>query len=113
MKVTVVVGNPKPRSRTRQVAEALTNKLVRPSSDVRVIDLADHLAVFANPTYKATFTGILKGFLDRYPAAGLTGVTAIPALTGRMRRTRWAPRCTSRRCWSSWAHRSRGGAGTS
>lgn len=105
MKVTVVVGNPKPRSRTRQVAEALTNKLVRPSWDVRVIDLVDHaheifdwpsdsmaelnarvadsdLAVFASPTYKATFTGILKAFLDRYPAAGLTGVTAIPVLTG-------------------------------
>lgn len=105
MKVTVVVGNPKPRSRTRQVAEALTNKLVRPSCDVRVIDLADHgreifdwpsdrlaqlntrvadsdLAVFASPTYKATFTGILKAFLDRYPAGGLTGVTAIPVLTG-------------------------------
>jgi FMN reductase len=105
MKATVVVGNPKPRSRTRQVAETLVGKLVVHPCDVQVIDLAAHtheifdwpcdamaalnarvaesdLAVFASPTYKATYTGLLKAFLDRYPAGGLTGVTAIPVLTG-------------------------------
>jgi len=105
MKATVVVGNPKPRSRTRQVAEALVDRLVRQPCDVQVIDLAEHiheifdwpsdsmaslnarvaesdLAVFASPTYKATYTGLLKAFLDRYPAGGLSGVTAIPVLTG-------------------------------
>lgn len=69
-----------------------------------VIDLADHeseifvwpsermaalnagvaesdLVVFASPTYKATYTGLLKAFLDRYPANGLSGVVAIPVLT--------------------------------
>jgi FMN reductase len=40
------------------------------------------LAVFASPTYKATYTGLLKAFLDRYPANGLAGVTAIPVHTG-------------------------------
>jgi len=61
-RATIVVGNPKPRSRTRQAAEASAHRLVRPS--------------------KATFTGLLKAFLDRYPAGGLSGVTAIPVLTG-------------------------------
>lgn len=106
LKATIVVGNPKARSRTLKVAETLVEKLlVEGSYDLEVIDLADHtaeifawpseemaalnarvaesdLAVFASPTYKATYTGLLKAFLDRYPANGLSGVTAIPVLTG-------------------------------
>jgi FMN reductase len=38
--------------------------------------------VFASPTYKATYTGLLKAFLDRYATNGLAGVTAIPLHTG-------------------------------
>jgi FMN reductase len=106
LKVTVVVGNPKPQSRTLKVAETLVEKLLLPGSyELEVIDLAVHtdeifawpsermatlnaqvaesdLAVFASPTYKATYTGLLKAFLDRYPANGLAGVTAIPVHTG-------------------------------
>lgn len=106
LKVTIVVGNPKPLSRTRRIAEALVAELLQPGAyDLRVIDLADHtseifawpsetmaelngevaasdLVVFASPTYKATYTGLLKAFLDRYPAGGLTGVTAIALHTG-------------------------------
>jgi FMN reductase len=106
LKVTVVVGNPKPQSRTLRVAETLVEKLLQPGSyELEVIDLALHtgeifawpseemaalnarvaesdLAVFASPTYKATYTGLLKAFLDRYPANGLAGVTAIPVHTG-------------------------------
>jgi FMN reductase len=40
------------------------------------------LAVFASPTYKASYTGLLKAFLDRYPNGGLTGLTAVPVMTG-------------------------------
>ncbi|OLT00321.1 NADPH-dependent FMN reductase [Pseudonocardia sp. CNS-004] len=105
MKASIVVGNPKPQSRTRAVAESLVQKLVTPPCDLEVIELADHtqevfawpsetmaaldarvaesdLVVLASPTYKATYTGLLKAFLDRYPANGLAGVTAIPVLTG-------------------------------
>lgn len=106
MRATIVVGNPKPASRTRRVAEVLVDKLLEPGTyDLEVIDLADHtdeifvwpsermsrlnalvaesdLVVFASPTYKATYTGLLKAFLDRYPANGLAGVTAIPVHTG-------------------------------
>ena len=106
LKVSIVVGNPKPKSRTLKVAETLVEKLIDPgSSQIQVIDLADHtdeifawpsekmaalnasvaasdLVVFASPTYKATYTGLLKTFLDRYPANGLAGVTAIPVMSG-------------------------------
>jgi FMN reductase len=37
--------------------------------------------VFASPTYKASYTGLLKAFLDRYPAGGLNGVVAFPVFT--------------------------------
>jgi FMN reductase len=40
------------------------------------------LAIFASPTYKASFTGLLKVFLDRYPSNGLAGLVAVPVMLG-------------------------------
>jgi len=40
------------------------------------------VVVVASPTYKATYTGLLKAFLDRFPHQGLGGVTAIPLMLG-------------------------------
>ncbi|WP_217134089.1 NADPH-dependent FMN reductase [Leucobacter chinensis] len=104
--VSVVVGNPKARSRTYQLAEQLAERVanhtgatVHPTIDL--IDHADSLftwpsppldqlldqlrdstyAIIATPTYKASYTGLLKAFLDRYPAQGLAGVSAIPLFT--------------------------------
>lgn len=109
MKITVVVGNPKPASRTLRVAESLAGVIEKllpgEPAEHRVIDLADHsaklfewpeptlaelndavaasdLLVVASPTYKATYTGLLKAFLDRYPSNGLAGVVAVPVMTG-------------------------------
>lgn len=106
LKISIVVGNPKPKSRTLKVAETLAEKLFGPAARAaEVIDLADYrseilnwpsekmdalnaavaasdFVIFASPTYKATYTGLLKVFLDRYQANGLAGVTAIPLLTG-------------------------------
>ncbi|MDR5700901.1 NADPH-dependent FMN reductase [Agromyces aerolatus] len=106
LSVSLVVGNPKANSRTRTVAEKLIAALLRDVPHrVEVIDLAEHtdeifrwpsetfddlnsrvaasdLAIFATPTYKATYTGLLKAFLDRYPANGLSGVPAIAVTTG-------------------------------
>ena len=106
-RITVVVGNPKPRSRTRLVAEAVAVEVGRPlgAAPATVVDLADHAArmfdwtddelqaitaevaasqivVVASPTYKATYTGLLKAFLDRYGNLGLQGVVAIPVMVG-------------------------------
>jgi FMN reductase len=106
LKVAVLVGNPKPNSRTLRVATTVVEMLLPEDSyELTVIDLAEHsaelftwpsesmnalgqtvassdLLVVASPTYKATYTGLLKSFLDRYPHNGLRGVTAIPVMTG-------------------------------
>lgn len=106
LKVSAVIGNPKHQSRTAQIAETLVTSLLAPDRyKLTVVDLADHagqlfdwpsddmaalnqdvaesdLIVVASPTYKATYTGLLKAFLDRYPNLGLRGVVAIPVMTG-------------------------------
>ncbi|OHV36047.1 MULTISPECIES: NADPH-dependent FMN reductase [Pseudofrankia] len=104
--LSVVVGNPKAESRTLAIAEALADRL-RPLLGAEKglrLDLAEHAGdvftwphaeldalteqvaasdylVVASPTYKAAYTGLLKAFLDRYPTAGLRGVTAFPVFT--------------------------------
>ncbi len=104
MKVAVVVGNPRPRSRTYQaatlVAEKLSGQAVDLSvdltdlgaalldwSDPQVPDLVSQiqgsdLVVVASPTFKATYTGLLKLFLDRIAGGALAGVTAVPVMLG-------------------------------
>src|SRR6218665_1889483 len=106
LKISLLLLTPKAQSGTRKVATTLVEHLLEPGSyHLDIIDLANHqsavfdwpsetmgalnasvaesdLVVFASPTYKATYTGLLKAFLDRYPANGLHGVIAIPVLTG-------------------------------
>jgi FMN reductase len=43
---------------------------------------AAEVAVFASPTYKAAYTGMLKAFLDRYGSNGLADTVAVPVMTG-------------------------------
>jgi len=38
------------------------------------------LLIVASPVYKATFTGLLKTFLDRVPMEGLGGLLAVPVM---------------------------------
>ncbi|WP_439592865.1 NADPH-dependent FMN reductase [Microbacterium sp.] len=104
--IEVLVGNPQRGSRTRLVAEEVAGQLAARSGaaiaeTIDLADAADQLFVFpspdidvllarvasadllvvASPTYKAAYTGLLKSFLDRYPTAGLSAVTAVPILT--------------------------------
>lgn len=104
MSTGVVVGNPKPQSRTLQSALDLAVRLTGQEADL-VVDLAtfgprllewdepevavalkavaqQDLLIVASPTYKATYTGLLKVFLDRLPAGGLAGVAAVPLMLG-------------------------------
>jgi FMN reductase len=37
--------------------------------------------VVATPTYKGSYTGVLKVLLDQLPAGALGGVTAVPVVT--------------------------------
>jgi FMN reductase len=40
------------------------------------------LAVIASPTYKASYTGLLKSFLDWFSTTDLDGVTVVPVMVG-------------------------------
>ena len=53
-------------------------ELTRLTAEVAAADVA----IFASPTYKASYTGMLKAFLDRYGSNGLAGVLAVPVMTG-------------------------------
>jgi FMN reductase len=53
-------------------------ELTRLTAEVAAADVA----VFASPTYKAAYTGMLKAFLDRYGSNGLAGTVAVPVMTG-------------------------------
>jgi len=100
----VVVGNPKVGSRTRQAAELVVERLTGAPPD-HVIEVAElgpallgwgdpaveaakqtvkdgGLVVFASPTYKATYTGLLKLFLDQFAAGELHGTTAVALMLG-------------------------------
>ncbi len=43
---------------------------------------ASELLIVASPTYKASYTGLLKLFLDRFGGGSLSGVTAVPVMLG-------------------------------
>ena len=43
---------------------------------------ASDLLIAASPTYKATYTGLLKVFFDRYGNNALAGTVAVPVMTG-------------------------------
>lgn len=104
----VVVGNPKAKSRTLTVAQEVMRQLggcLDDATEPLVVDLAEYagamfdwgspvlqaltaevarcrLLVAVSPTYKATYTGLLKSFFDRYGNDGLRGVVAVPVMVG-------------------------------
>jgi FMN reductase len=117
MTTAVVVGNPKPQSRTLAAATYLAREL--DGAPDLVIDLADlgpklldwsdpdvtdlvkqvgaaELVVVASPTYKAAYTGLLKLFLDRFAGGtGLSGL-AVPLMLGGSPAHSLAPELTLR-----------------
>jgi FMN reductase len=104
VRVGVVVGNPKPASRTLAAATYVARALVGEQPEL-VVDLAElgaavldggdprvtrlvnevaalDVLVVASPAYKGSYTGLLKVFLDQLPADGLRGVAAVPVMLG-------------------------------
>jgi FMN reductase len=106
-KIVYVVGNPRPQSRTFDVAHTLATELAGALDTTAIsgIDLATlgprvlaaddpeatatvatvlaaDLLIVASPTYKATYSGLLKAFLDRIATGALNGKPAIPVLLG-------------------------------
>ena len=104
MNVTALIGHEKPASRTRLVGEAVGSALAGRcgGASVEVVDLSSFLGelvtggdavaaarstvrdsdvlVVASPTYKATYTGVLKVFLDGYRAGDLARCVAVPVM---------------------------------
>ncbi|WP_067477586.1 NADPH-dependent FMN reductase [Actinomadura hibisca] len=103
----VIIGNPRPGSRTAAAAHAAALAVAAAAgidAAPDVLDLselgpallqdgpppavADALArvadadllLVASPTYKATYTGLLKVFLDKIAAGALAGKPALPLL---------------------------------
>lgn len=108
MNIVVIVGNPNPAGRTTTAAEAVAARIVgavEEETETSTFELAEIAAdlftwgaepvervvqavrssavtVFASPTYKASYTGLLKAFLDRFSTNGLEGVVAVPVMLG-------------------------------
>lgn len=101
--VVIVSGNPRTGSRTltaatdvaRSVADHLGGAAIEtidlaeiapeiltpdhPRADAALATLASAtVAIVATPVYKASYTGLLKSFLDLYGPNGLAGVVAVP-----------------------------------
>lgn len=110
MKAVVVVGNPKLESRTRAAGVALAEAVLGSGGagaddGVTVIELAplagglfswgdegvaaakrsvlsSDLVVFASPVYKASYTGLLKAFLDQFGRDELGAIATVPLMVG-------------------------------
>jgi FMN reductase len=107
----VLVANPKPQSRTLQIARLAADAVSRAAAlpgEHQVIDLSGlarrllldepssavedaleqvrraDLLLVASPTYKGTYTGLLKVFLDRLDYQALSSVVALPMLVLRL-----------------------------
>ncbi|TDB80501.1 NADPH-dependent oxidoreductase [Actinomadura sp. KC216] len=106
MSITVLVGNPRPGSRTSLAGVSAARAVSRLAGDdaephvIELAGLATHLfhrgnssvaaavrqvtetglLVVASPTYKATYTGLLKAFLDRIDTGALAGTVALPLM---------------------------------
>jgi FMN reductase len=105
-RIVVVSGNPRPQSRTSVLAHAvgaaiagrtggtapvavevgeLGPGLLTPGDEgtaAAVAALKDaEILVVATPTYKGSYTGVLKVLLDQLPANALAGKRAVPVVT--------------------------------
>lgn len=104
--IVVVSGNPRAGSRTHNLAVAVGAALARrrDGAEPVVVEVGElgtgllvpddpataaalerirgaEVLVVATPTYKGTFTGVLKVLLDRLPGGALAGKTAVPVVT--------------------------------
>jgi len=104
-RIMLLVGNPKPESRTLRVGRTVSNRLARilGCETVEITDLAElaphvfdsahtqlglalsrtadaDLLVIATPIYKASYTGLLKAFLDQLAPNALCNTIAVPLI---------------------------------
>ena len=106
--ILIVSGSPSDKSKTAKLAQYVTDKLSETgmqTKHLRVRDLPAHAllaartsqseiaeamqwveradgVVFVTPTYKASFSGLLKVFIDLLPQFALAGKAILPLATG-------------------------------
>ncbi|MFR9807216.1 NAD(P)H-dependent oxidoreductase [Pseudonocardia sp. RS010] len=103
-RVVVVVGNPKVGSRTTVAGRTAATAIV-PSAAVSTVEVAElaaglfawgdptvaaakatvleaDLLVVATPVYKASYTGLLKSFLDQFGRDELRALATVPLMVG-------------------------------
>jgi len=102
--IVVLSGNPRAGSKTTATAAALAEAIAEAAQttpEIAVIELAElgpavlewgnadaaaerervasaDLVVVATPSYKGSYTGLLKAFIDGYGPTSLAGVAAVP-----------------------------------
>jgi len=107
IRLVAVSGNPRPQSRTHALAVTLATAVAAllPGASLTEIELAGlgsrvlepddaaaqaavtevleaDILVISSPTYKASYSGLLKSFLDRFGHQGLAGKSAVPIMLG-------------------------------
>jgi len=107
--VTVVVGNPKPQSRTRAIGVTIAERcgavVFEQPSQIEVIELSElaavllgwgdqrvaaakelvlgsDLVVIASPVFKASVPGLLKAFFDQFGRDELDARAVVPVMVG-------------------------------
>ena len=106
--ILVLTGSPSERSRTAALAQHVADELVLEGHDVTVLSLRDlppaavlaadtshpeisaavaavigaDALIVATPIYKASYSGLLKVFLDLLPQSALQGKVVLPLATG-------------------------------
>ena len=105
--VVSVLGSPFPKSSSERIANIITRSLSTENWETYVVDLSSmpsdallmrsqssslteaiekvissDLVIVASPTYRATYTGLLKVFFDQFPAESLANNFALPIQTG-------------------------------
>jgi FMN reductase len=103
-RVALVVGNPKVGSRTAAAGRAAA-AAVAPSAEVTTVEVAEltgglfawgdpavaaakatvleaDLLIVATPVYKASYTGLLKSFLDQFGRDELRALATVPLMVG-------------------------------
>jgi FMN reductase len=106
--ITIISGSPSASSRLTGVLDVVEKALKEEGADVRTVHVRDlppedlvytrfdspaivranrlveeaDAVVVATPIYKASYTGVLKAFLDLIPQKGLDGKTTLPIAIG-------------------------------
>ena len=106
-KLSAVLGSPFPGSSSEKIANLFIDKLPKQHWDTTLVDLSrisseallmrnkdkalndsiewvidSDVIIAATPTYRATYTGLIKTFFDQFPENSLSGKLVLPIQTG-------------------------------